>query len=83
MMGLGLTLRLALKCEVCLRTISDPQVEATAIEVKIFGAMSYAVCPCCGQAVPKHERKAYRRRADKWLKENRSATVEGSEGSGP
>lgn len=62
-------LRLQLRqiCDVCLRPIDGD--DDTKYDIAFFGAMAYAVCPCCNQKSPKLS-PAYKKRCDKYVKES-------------
>lgn len=62
--------RLALLCSVCKQEIDEDARVETKVTVELFGAVKYAVCPCCQQEVQDHSNQSYRRRFRKWLKEH-------------
>lgn len=61
-----LELRLALECPVCLNLMDDAERDETAKEAALFGAIRFAICPCCGRKA-NLKSAGYRVRARRWL----------------
>lgn len=78
MIGLGFTLQMVHVCGVCKQKRDEEKARTTGHEVNIFGAVKYAICPCCGQKALRPKAKAYQKRAEKWVKEQAERSVEGS-----
>lgn len=60
-----------LECAVCRQPI-DPE-DQTETQVNLFGAVDYAVCCGCGQAVDAHRDRAYRQRYGKHFRRRAAA----------
>lgn len=54
-------------CDVCKQYVDDEHFHATQECKIVFGAIEYAVCPCCQQSVVDPTSKKYRKRADKFI----------------
>ena len=61
---------LALECSVCGNRISREDELHTSQMKKLFGALQYAVCCCCGQEVAKPWGAAYKRRWGRWFRKH-------------
>ena len=58
----------ALECTVCKQLYNGGRKEATKMEVALFGAAMYEVCPCCSQHVAKPWAHGYKVRYTRWIK---------------
>jgi len=63
-MGMSLQLQQVLRCSVCGQIRDEDQAAHDAVDVALFGAVAYAVCPGCGLVVQDHEDPEYRARVD-------------------
>ena len=56
-----------MKCSCCKQPISPEKQEKQLVDISLFGARKYAVCPLCQQIVGKPWVKVYKNRVDKIL----------------
>lgn len=66
-MTLSLQLCHSLACDVCEQNRDEEAARAVAIDTTLFGAVHYAICPCCSQRAPHQFDRAYRQRVREFL----------------
>ena len=64
---MSLQLRQVLRCSVCGQIRDEDQAAHDAMDVRLFGAEAYVVCPCCGRVVWECGDPEYRARVDEWV----------------
>lgn len=70
-MGLSMSYDLvqiqAQECSLCKEFIDNEKAANTRVELVLFGAKAYAVCPCCLQPYNGKIDARWRGRVDRWL----------------
>jgi hypothetical protein len=63
-------MRILLICDTCRQSVTDSAGDQTSagVQVRLFGAVNYGICPSCYQEVVSNKDRAYRQRAGKVIR---------------
>lgn len=62
-----LSLGLDVECSLCGQPMGYDAVRSATIDVNLFGAVAYAVCPCCKNPTGRPEDPDWRKLVDEWV----------------